>query len=115
MWIVDFVDCRLCESNIESDEFRDQIQLTGKNRGSAHSKCNINVTQDKGNFINFLFHIFRNYDCHMFFKKLVDEKNDRVKIHIIPKTNEEFISVTYGCVRIRDSYRFLSSGLESVV
>ena len=49
------------------------------------------------------------------FKKLVDKKNNKVKFDIIPKTNEEYISVTYGCIRVNDSYRFLSSGLDSIV
>ena len=51
----------------------------------------------------------------MFFKKLVDKKKDKVDFDIIPKTNEEYISVTYGCIRFIDSYRFLSSGLDSLV
>ena len=51
----------------------------------------------------------------MFFKKLVDKKKDKVDFEIIPKTNEEYISITYGCVRFIDSYRFLSSGLDSLV
>ena len=51
----------------------------------------------------------------MFFKKLIDKKNNKVKFDIIPKTNEEYISVTYGCIRFIDSYRFLSSGLDSLV
>ena len=34
---------------------------------------------------------------------------------MIPKTNEEHISVSYGCIRFIDSYRFLSSGLDSLV
>ena len=51
----------------------------------------------------------------MFFKKLVDKKKDKVDLEIIPKTNEEYISVTYGCIRFIDSYRFLSSGLDSLV
>ena len=38
-----------------------------------------------------------------------------MKFEIIPKTNEEYISVTYGCIRFIDSYRFLSSGLDSLV
>ena len=42
-------------------------------------------------------------------------KNDKVKFENIPKTNEEYISVIYGCIRFRDSYRFLSSGLDSLV
>ena len=50
----------------------------------------------------------------MFFKKLVDKKNEKVKFDRIPKTNEEYISVTYGCIRFIDSYRFLSSGLDSL-
>ena len=42
----------------------------------------------------------------MIFKKIVDKKDDIIKIEFIPKTNEEYISVTYGCIRFIDSYRF---------
>ena len=103
--------CKFCES----DKVRDHCHLTGKYRGPAHSKCNINVTQKQSNFIPFIFHNFSNYDCHMFSKKLVDKKKDKVDFEIIPKTNEEYISVTYGCIRFIDSYRFLSSGLDALV
>ena len=51
----------------------------------------------------------------MFFKKLVDKKNDRVKFEIILKTKKEYISVTYGCIRFIDSYQILSGGLGSLV
>ena len=98
-----------------SDKVRDHCHLTGKYRGPAHNTCNINVTQKQSNFIPFIFHNFSNYDCHMFFKKLVDKKNDKVKFDTIPRTNEEYISVTYGCIRFIDSYRFLSSGLDKLV
>ena len=107
--------CRFCEKLIESDKVRDHCHLTGSYRGPAHNTCNINVTQKQSNFIPFIFHNLSNYDCHMFFKKLVDKKNDKVKFDIIPKTNEEYISVTYGCIRFIDSYRFLSSSLDSLV
>ena len=50
-----------------------------------------------------------------FLKKIVDEKNDKVKFDVIPKTNEEYISVTYGCIRLIDSYRVLSISLDSLV
>ena len=95
--------CRFCEKNIESDKVRDHCHLTGKNRGPVHNTCNINVTQQQSNIIPFIFHNFSNYDCHMFFKKMVDKKNDKVKFDIIPKTNEEYISLTYGCIRFIDS------------
>ena len=48
-------------------------------------------------------------------QNLVDKKNDKVKFDIIPKTNEEYISVTYGCIRFIDSYRFLSNRLDSLL
>ena len=107
--------CRFCEEQIITDKVRDHCHLTGRYRGPAHSKCNINVTQKQINFIPFIFHNFSNYDCHMFFKKLVDNKKDKVDFDIIPKTNEEYISVAYGCIRFIDSYRFLSSGLDSLI
>ena len=107
--------CRFCEKIIESDKVRDHCHLTSKCRRPAQSNCNINVTQDQSIFIPFIFHNFSNYDCHMFFKKLVDKRNDKVKFDMIPKTNEDYISVTYGCIRFIDSYRFLSSGLDSIV
>ena len=66
--------CRFCEKNIVSDEVRDPCDLTGKYRGPAHSKCNTNVTQQQSNIIPIIFHNFYNYDCHMFFKKIVEKK-----------------------------------------
>ena len=107
--------CRFCEKEILYNKVRDHCHLTGYYRGPAHSECNINVTQKQSSFIPFIFPNFSNYDCHMFFKKLVDKKKDRVDFDIIPKTNEEYISVTYGCIRFIDSYRFQSSSLDSLV
>ena len=51
----------------------------------------------------------------MFFKNSDDTMKDKVAFDIIPKTNEELISVTYGCIRFIDSNRFLSSSLDSLV
>ena len=62
-----------------------------------------------------LFQNFSNYHCHIFFKDLVDRKNDKVKPKIATKTDEDYISVRYGCIRFIDSYRFLSSSLDSLV
>ena len=89
--------------------------MTGEYRGPAHSKCNNNVTQDRSNLIPFIFNNFSNSDCHMFLRKLVDKKNDKVEVDNIPKTNEDYISVTYGCIRLIDTYQFLSSSLDSLV
>ena len=64
--------CRFCEKQILSDKVRDHCHLTGKYRGPAHNSCNKNVKQKNSNFIQFAFQNFSNYDCHMFFKRLVD-------------------------------------------
>ena len=61
--------CRFCEKEIRDDKTRDHCHLTGKNRGPAHSKCKINLTQEQSIFIPFLFHNFSIYACNMFFKK----------------------------------------------
>ena len=107
--------CRFCEKSIESDKVRDFSHLTGGYRGSTHSKCNINVAEDQSNLIPFKFHNYSNYACHMFLKNLVNKKNDEVNFDIIPKTNGEYISVTYGCIRFINSNQFLSSSLDSLV
>ena len=107
--------CRLCEKHIESEKNRNHCHLTGKYRQPAHNTCNINVKQKDSKFIPFVFHNLSNYDSHMFFRRLVDLKKDKVKFKIIPKTNEEYISISYGCIRFIDSYRFLSESLGKLV
>ena len=107
--------CRFCEKEVLSDKVRDHCYLTGKYRRPAHNSCIINVKQKDSNFIPFAFHNFSNYDCHLFFKRLVDLQNDKVKFKTIAKTNEKYISVTYGCIRFFDSYRFLSESLDKLV
>ena len=67
-------NCRFRERNIESDKVRDHCHLTGKYRGSAHNTSNINVRQADSNLIPFALHNFSNYDCHTFFKRLIDLK-----------------------------------------
>ena len=107
--------CRFCETNIDCDKVRDHCQLTGKYRGPAQSICNINATQDQSIFIPVVFHNFSDYDFHIFFKELHDKKNDKVRFDIIPKATKEYISVTYAFIRFKDSYRFLSSSLDSLI
>ena len=69
--------CRFCEKEIITDKVTDHCHLTGKYRGPAHSKCNINVTQKQSNFIPFIFHNFSNSDCHMFFKNWLIKRKIR--------------------------------------
>ena len=52
---------------------------------------------------------------HQVVEKLVDKENGKVKVDIMPKTNEEYLSVKYGRIRFIDSYRFLIVGLDGLV
>ena len=99
----------------ESNKVRDHCHLTGKYRGPADSKCNINVKQPQSKFISVKLPNFGILDCHIFFKALVDEKKYEVSFKIIPKTIKEYISVTYGCNKYVDRCRFLSSSLDKLV
>ena len=107
--------CRFCEKELLSDKVRDHCHLTGKYRGPAYKVCKMTVKQKDSIFIPFAFHNFSNYDCDMFFKRIVDLKKDEVKFKIIPKTNEEYIVVKSGCFRFIDSYCFLSESLDKLV
>ena len=63
-----------------SDKVRDHCHLTRKYRGHADCKYNIIVRQPQSKFNpnTFQFHFFSNYDCHLFLKKLIDKKNDKI-------------------------------------
>ena len=94
------------KKNIESDKIKDHCHLTRKNRGPAHNKCTINVTQEQSNLIQLHF-TFLVFMVVIFFLKSWSIKNDKIQFKIIPKTNEDYICVTYGCLRFIDSYPIL--------
>ena len=60
--------CRFFEREKISDKVRDHCHLTGKYRGPALSKSNIDVKQSQSNFSPIAFHNFSIYDCHFFSK-----------------------------------------------
>ena len=96
--------CLFCEKEIIDKKVRDHCHLTGIYRGPAHSKCNINVEQYQRNFNIVILHKFRFYDCHLFYIKLVDKKKNTIEFKFIRRTNEEYTSILYGCVRFFDNY-----------
>ena len=89
--------------------------MTGKNKAPAHQEYNINVTQKQSLFNLFNFNSSSVYDCLLFLKRLLVKKNDKVKFDKISETNEEYLSVTYGSIRLNDSYQFLTMGIDELV
>ena len=84
----------------------DHCHLSGKYRGAAHECCNINAQQV--NFIPVIFHNLSKYDGK-FIVKAFNQYD--VKIDVIPKTYEEYISFKVKNLKFIDSYRFLSASL----
>ena len=114
--------CWLCENPLgdaegaSHDKVRDHDHLTGKYRGAAHNKCNLNCKKKSSSFVPIFFHNFSGYDCHLIFEELLTSAyNLKLPINIIPKSMENYVSVQVGCLRFLDSYRFLSSSLQKLI
>ena len=113
--------CWLCEQALREnplgeDKVRDHNHLTGKYRGAAHNKCNLNCKQKSSSFVPIFFHNSSGYDCHLISEELLTQAYKlRYEPNIIPKSMENYVSVQVGCLRFLDSYRFLNSSLDKLM
>ena len=114
--------CWLCEQELHGDtegalqKVRDHDHLTGKYRGAARNRCNLNCKKKASSFIPIFFHNFSGYDCHLIFEELLTQAyKTGCEPKIIPKSMENFVSVEVGCLRFLDSYRFLNSSLDKLM
>ena len=124
----DMTECWLCGGELGVDKVRDHCHLTGKYRGAAHNKCNLQYRRPK--FIPVVFHNLSGYDSHLFIKNLgVTEGN----INCIPNNEEKYISFSKDIVvgeytnknekviaikqqlRFIDSFKFVASSLDKLV
>ena len=121
-------ECWICHGELGLDRVRDHCHLTGKYRGGAHNKCNLQYRRPK--FIPVVFHNLSGYDSHLFIKNLgVTEGN----INCIPNNEEKYISFSKDIVvgeytskngkivdikqqlRFIDSFKFVASSLDKLV
>ena len=121
-------ECWICHGDLGGDRVRDHCHLTGKYRGAAHNKCNLQYRKPK--FIPVVFHNLSGYDSHLFIKNLgVTEGN----INCIPNNEEKYISFSKDIVvdeytnkegkvvdvkqqlRFIDSLKFMASSLDKLV
>ena len=125
--------CYICQKEFDSKikgflKVRDNCHLTGKYRGAAHSKCNLDIRSPK--FVPVVFHNLEGYDSHLFIKNLGVTEGE---IDCIAKNDEKFISFTKNVVvgsytdangedrdrhrklRFIDSFKFMNSGLAKLV
>ena len=103
--------CWICNKLIENDKVRDHCHITGKYRGPAHWKCNINMKISKK--FPIIFHNLRGYDSHLIIKELSKFK---CNINVIPNGLEKFMSFSLDKnIVFIDSMLFLDSSLDKLV
>ena len=120
-------DCHICGGELGEDRVRDHCHFSGKFRGAAHNKFNLNYKAPK--FIPVVFHNLSGYDGHLFIKKL--KGNNGEKIKCIPNNEEKYISFSREVIvdkfekegkeivvkrelRFIDSFRFMNSSLDKL-
>ena len=122
-------NCWICGKYLNiSDRVRDHCHYTGRYRGAAHNKCNLDYR--KQNNITVFFHNLAGYDSHLFVKKLGFTEG---KIDCIPTNEEKYISFTktikagtytnkkgeiknkYFKIIFKDTYKFLAASLDVLV
>ena len=103
--------CHICNNELNGDSVRDHDHETGKYRGAAHSKCNINYFQRRR--LPIVFHNLKNYDSHFLLQQAFSLKCRN--IWAIPNNNEKFISFGWGELKFIDSIAFMNTSLDKLV
>ena len=135
--------CHICFKPFkeENPKVRDHCHYTGHYRGPAHMKCNLQYKTPS--YIPIMFHNLSGYDTHLFIKGLANcgSKMGRVPgdsacaahMGVIAKNKEDYISFSIKVevnkyinkkeiekskeieLRFIDSFKFMSSSLDSLV
>ena len=103
--------CHICgkEYTIYDIPVRDHCHITGKFRGSAHPKCNINFRLTSK--IPVIFHNLRGYDSHFIMQQIGKFK---IKINAIPNNMERYMAFMISNLIFIDSFQFMSQSLDSL-
>ena len=85
--------CRICfkSFNGENPKVRDHCHYTGRYRGPAHMKCNLQYKIPP--YIPIVFHNLSGYDAHLFIKELASITDRSIgHMGVIAKNTEDYIS-----------------------
>ena len=96
---------------------RDHCHFTGKYRGAAHVKCNLDFSFRYFK-ISIFFHNLKHYDAHLIIaraKELNIELNQNKRIEVIAQNSEKFITFSFGDCQFKDSFAFLTASLDKLV
>ena len=94
---------------------RDHDHRTGKFRGAAHEKCNINYYNNI--YLPVVFHNLRGYDSHLIIKSAYEiaDKLSSDRFSVIPNSTDKFMSFEINICKFIDSMQFMPSSLEKLV
>ena len=125
--------CHICFNPFKEDnpKVRDHCHCTGHYRRPAHTKCNLQYKIPF--YIPIVFHNLSGYDAHLFIKELAASSTEGAKMGVITKNKEDYISFSIKVevdkyvnkngiektkkieLRFIDSFKFMSSSLDSLV
>ena len=111
--------CSICNKQFqENDErVRDHCHFTGKYRGCAHNKCNLDYSWRYFK-IPIFFHNLKNYDAHLIINKaneISTKLNPNKGINVVAQNSEKFITFSFGSCEFKDSFAFLTASLDKLV
>ena len=92
---------------------REHCHFTGKNRGCAHSMCNLNFC-NRYFKIPVFFHNMKNYDGHLIIQN-AEKLSNKKKIDVIAQNSEKFINIGFDSLSVKDSFSFITASLEKLV
>jgi len=102
-------NCYYCGKELVTDKVKDHDHLNGLYRGAAHNSCNLNANKFRYNFVPLYFYNGSKYDFHLIIKELFSSKIlQQLRTNILCKTEEEYFSMQFGCIRILDAFRFFT-------
>ena len=106
--------CHICGIKYKSCDVRvrDHCHVTGKYKGSAHQKCNVNYKLTEK--IPVIFHKLRGYDSHFMMQEIgsIGCKLKK-KIYVIPNNVERHTSFMLGDhLMFLDSFQLMSRSLD---
>ena len=115
-------DCHICFKSLGENKVRDHCHYSGLYRGAAHTMCNLRYKIPS--YIPVVFHNLAGYDAHLFIRELAKHTSH---MGVIAKNVEDYISFSIKIevevgnrtkeieLRFIDSFKFMSSSLDSLV
>ena len=87
--------------------------MTGKCRGCAHTKCNLDYGYKKFK-IPVLFHNLKGYDSHFIIEQANKFNNVRTP-RVIAQISDKLMMFQFDRLEFKDSFGFLSSPFDKLV